>query len=93
MVVLSGADPLNLVGILTPEPRVAGVYKNRILLKDGLAIAALEGGELRRLAPSELDDDSLKALAARRSHLPLHPYLRSLSGRKPRVPPIVYTTF
>ena len=93
MVVLSGADPLNLVGILTPEARVAGIHRNRILLSDGVPIAALEGGELRRLAPCELDDDSLKALAARRSHQPLHPYLRSLSGRKPVVPPIVYTTF
>jgi len=64
-----------------------------VLLRDGVAIAALEGGELRRLAPSELDDDTLKALAARRSHRPLHPYLRSLSGRKPVVPPIPYTTF
>jgi len=84
---------LNLVGILTPEARVAGIHRNRILLSDGVPIAALEGGELRRLAPCELDDDSLKALAARRSHQPLHPYLRSLSGRKPVVPPIVYTTF
>jgi ATP-dependent Lhr-like helicase len=93
LVALSAADPLNLVGVLTPEPRVAAVSKNRILLKDGVAIAALEGGELRRLAPCELDDDSLKALAARRSHRPLHPYLRSLSDRKPKAPPIVYTTF
>jgi ATP-dependent Lhr-like helicase len=93
VVVLSGADPLNLVGILTPEARVAAIHRNRILLRDGVPLAALEGGELRRLAPCELDDDTLKALAARRSHQPLHPYLRSLSGRKPTVPPIVYTTF
>ncbi len=93
LVALSAADPLNLVGILTPEARVAAIQKNRILLKDGVAIAALEGGELRRLAPSELDDDTLKALAARRSHRPLHPYLRALSGRKPVVPPVPYTTF
>jgi ATP-dependent Lhr-like helicase len=93
VVVLSGADPLNLVGILTPEARVAGIHRNRILLRDGMPIAALESGELRRLAPSELADDALKALAARPSHRPLHPYLRSLSGRKPKVPPIVYTSF
>ena len=77
IVSLSAADPLNLVGILTPEPRVAGVYKNRILLKDGLAIAALEGGELRRLAPSELDDQTLHAFGARRTYRPLNPYLRA----------------
>jgi ATP-dependent Lhr-like helicase len=89
MVVLSAADPLNLVGILTPEARVAAIHRNRILLRDGVPLAALEGGELRRLAPCELDDDTLKALAARRSHQPLHPYLRAL--RKPKVPPVVYT--
>ena len=93
LVALSAADPLNLVGILTPEARVAAIHRNRVLLRDGVAIAALEGGELRRLAPSELDDETLKALAARRSHRPLHPYLRSLSDRKPKAPPIVYTTF
>jgi hypothetical protein len=72
---------------------VAAIQKNRILLKDGLAIAALEGGELRRLAPSELADDALRALAARPSHRPLHPYLRSLSGRKPKPPSIVKMSF
>ncbi len=67
LVALSGADPLNLVGIVTPEARVAGVTPNRVLFRDGLAIAALEGGELRRLAPSEFDDDALKTLFWRRS--------------------------
>jgi ATP-dependent helicase Lhr and Lhr-like helicase len=77
LVALSAADPLNLVGILTPGPRVAGIFRNRILLKDGIAIAALEGGELRRLGPSELDGDTLHAMAARRTHRPLNPYLRA----------------
>ena len=66
-VALSGADPLNLVGIVTPEARVAGVTPNRVLFRDGLAIAALEGGELRRLAASEFDDHTLKTLFWRRS--------------------------
>jgi len=67
LVALSGADPLNLVGIVTPEARVAAITPNRVLFRDGLAIAALEGGELRRLAPSEFDDDTLKTLFWRRS--------------------------
>jgi len=85
LVALSGADPLNLVGILTPEARVAALQKNRVLLRDGVAVAALEGGALRRLAASELDDETLKAMAARRTHRPLHPYLRSLT--RPVSPP------
>jgi len=61
-VALSAADPLNLVGIVTPDARVAAIAPNRVLFRDGLAIAALEGGELRRLAVSEHDDATLKSL-------------------------------
>ena len=83
LVVLSAADPLNLIGILTPEARVAAVYRNRILLKDGLPIAAVEGGQMRRLAESDLDDQKLKTLLARRSlRHPLRPYLRSPTARE-----------
>jgi ATP-dependent Lhr-like helicase len=85
LAVLSAADPLNLVGILTPHARIASVYRNRILLKDGLPIAALEGGELRRLAESAFDDDHLKSLLARRSlRLPLKPHLRLPTAREAR---------
>ena len=42
---LSGADPLNLVGILTPGPRLAALTGNRVLYRNGLPIASLAGGE------------------------------------------------
>jgi len=44
--VVSGADPLNLAGILLPGPKVPGLYSNRVAFRDGLAIAALVGGEV-----------------------------------------------
>ena len=44
---LSGTDPLNLVGILTPGPKLAALTGNRLLYRDGLPIAALAGGEAR----------------------------------------------
>jgi ATP-dependent helicase Lhr and Lhr-like helicase len=44
---LSGADPLNLVGILTPGPKLAALTGNRLLYQDGLPVAALSGGETR----------------------------------------------
>jgi ATP-dependent Lhr-like helicase len=65
-VTLSAADPLNLVGILTPYARVAAISRNRVLFRDGLAVAALEGGALRRLADSESSDDTLQTLLSRR---------------------------
>jgi ATP-dependent Lhr-like helicase len=42
---LSGADPLNLVGILTPGPKLAALTGNRLLYRDGLPVASLAGGE------------------------------------------------
>ena len=78
LVVLSAVDPLNLVGILTPEDRVAAVYRNRVLYRDGLPIAALEGGQMRRLAASEQSDEQLRTLLARRSlRHPARPHLRT----------------
>jgi ATP-dependent Lhr-like helicase len=41
---LSGADPLNLAGILTPGPKLAGLTGNRLLYRDGLPVALFAGG-------------------------------------------------
>ena len=46
LITISGADPLNLAGILTPGPRVAAIAAHRILLSDGVPIASLEAGEI-----------------------------------------------
>ena len=50
--VVSGADPLNLAGILTPGRKIAAIAANRILYRDGLPVAGREGGELVELHPS-----------------------------------------
>ena len=82
-VVIGAADPLNLVGILTPESRVPAVHTNRLLLEDGLPIAALEGGEVRRLAATRLGDEELRSLLARRSlRHSLQPHLRMATARE-----------
>jgi ATP-dependent helicase Lhr and Lhr-like helicase len=46
---LSGADPLNLAGILTPGPKLAALTGNRLLYRDGLPIALFAGGEVQFL--------------------------------------------
>jgi ATP-dependent helicase Lhr and Lhr-like helicase len=46
---LSGADPLNLAGILTPGQKLAALTSNRLLYRDGLPLALLAGGEVRYL--------------------------------------------
>ena len=53
LVSLSGADPLNLAGVLTPGPKLAGLTRNRVLYRDGIPIALLEGGEIRFLETLE----------------------------------------
>ena len=45
LVSISAADPLNLVGILTPDHRIAATPKNRVLFRDGIPIAFREGRE------------------------------------------------
>ena len=46
LITLSAVDPLNLAGILTPGARIASVWKNRILLRDGVPVAGLEAGKI-----------------------------------------------
>jgi len=82
-VALSAADPLNLVGILTQDARVAAITPYRILFRDGLAIAALERGKVRRLAASEFDDATLKSLFWPRSTSEMEPRpLSEISRRR-----------
>ena len=49
MISVSAADPLNLVGVITPGPRVTAHTANRILYRDGAPVAVLESGETRFL--------------------------------------------
>ena len=53
VVSVSAADPLNLVGILTPGPRVPAVATNRLLLRAGVPIACREGNVTRLLGEHE----------------------------------------
>jgi ATP-dependent helicase Lhr and Lhr-like helicase len=61
---LSGADPLNLVGILTPGPKLAALTGNRLLYRDGLPVALLSAGEVQFLETldSASEWDGRKAL-------------------------------
>ncbi len=45
LVSVSAADPLNLIGIITPGRRITGHISNRILYRHGEPIAVLEAGE------------------------------------------------
>jgi ATP-dependent Lhr-like helicase len=44
---VSAADPLNLVGIVTPGGRLAALTRNRVLYRGGVPLAVRESGETR----------------------------------------------
>jgi ATP-dependent Lhr-like helicase len=76
LVALCAADPLNLQGILTPGPRIGALTGNRILFRDGLPVATLESGQIRRLADDSSVSDLVIEKALRIGNLPvsLRPY-------------------
>jgi ATP-dependent Lhr-like helicase len=49
MISVSAADPLNLLGVVTPGGRLSSAAANRVLYRDGVPIAILEAKELRFL--------------------------------------------
>ena len=51
LIPISGADPLNLSGILAPGPRIAAITAHRILLRGGVPVAALKAGEVISMEP------------------------------------------
>ena len=46
LLVVTGADPVNLVGILTDHPRVPSIASNKVAYVDGVPLAALQGGDV-----------------------------------------------
>jgi ATP-dependent Lhr-like helicase len=49
LIAISAADPLNLTGIVTAGDRLRAVSGNRLVYRDGVPVAAMEGDILRML--------------------------------------------
>jgi ATP-dependent Lhr-like helicase len=78
LVSVSGADPLNLVGVIAPGAKVPALLNNRVLYRDGVAIATLVAGEIQwieNLGPAEARAAE-NALVKRQIGSPLLAYLR-----------------
>jgi len=77
LITLSAADPLNLQGILTPGPRIAALTASRILFRDGLPVAALEAGEIRKISGAPVSDLQIEtALRIGKLRPSLRPYYK-----------------
>ena len=70
MISISAADPLNLLGVVTPGGRLSPAASNRILYRDGVPIAILEAKELRYLVEMAAADQWQARNALLRRHIP-----------------------
>jgi len=68
---LSAADPLNLIGILTPGARLASLSGNRLLYRDGLPIATYAADEVHYLVDLPAKEHWEVQTALLRRHAPL----------------------
>jgi len=77
LISVGGADPVNLVGIITPGARVPALPGNRILYRDGHAVAVRTAGETEFLSRIEADEEwkIKKALVRRQFPERLRAYL------------------
>ncbi|HEY3177753.1 MAG TPA: DEAD/DEAH box helicase [Casimicrobiaceae bacterium] len=78
LVSVCGADPLNLVGLVVPGPKVSALTNNRVLYRDGIPIAALVSGEIQWIVELEAREARAveDALIKRQVGSPLLAYLR-----------------
>ena len=78
MVSLSAADPLNLVGILSPGNRLPALTDNRVLFQGGLPIAVRESGKYQFLVSLSAASqwEAKTALVRRNIPAQLRSYLR-----------------
>ena len=79
LIAVSAADPLNFTGILTPGDRVRAAAGSRVVYRNGVPIAAMEGDLLKWLTEVEPDvaADAAAVAAGRRA-----PLVRGLVGRR-----------
>jgi ATP-dependent Lhr-like helicase len=68
---LSAADPLNLIGIITPGARLASLAGNRLLYRDGLPIATYAAEEVQYLVDLPEKEQWEAQTALLRRHTPL----------------------
>jgi ATP-dependent Lhr-like helicase len=79
LLVVSAADPLNLAGILTPGDRVRAVTGSRIVYRDGVPLAVMEGHYIRPLAT--IDPAEAGAIASALAGRPVPPVVSGYIGR------------
>ncbi|WP_245537998.1 DEAD/DEAH box helicase [Rubinisphaera brasiliensis] len=83
LLMLRACDPLNLAGILTPQPRVPATASNRVIYWRGEAVAAIQKKELRLLLPLTTEDCLILAQLLQISPGEMSSARHKLHGNKP----------
>jgi len=79
LIAISAVDPLNLTGVLTSADRVRSMTSSRLVYRDGVALAALEGDYVRPLA--DIDASVAGGLATALAGRPLPAVTSGFVGR------------
>jgi ATP-dependent Lhr-like helicase len=78
---ISGADPLNLAGIVTTGERVRAVAATRIVYRDGVPLAAMEGDFVRPLGGEDVGPAVAADVATLLAGRPMPPVMSGFLGR------------
>jgi ATP-dependent Lhr-like helicase len=79
LVALSAADPLNVVGVLTPGRRVPSLSGNRVLYRDGIPVAVREG-QTTEVIDGAAEDEAAWALKSALVGRVVSPRVRAYLG-------------
>jgi ATP-dependent Lhr-like helicase len=79
--VISGADPLNLAGIVTAGERVRAVAATRVVYRDGIPLAAMEGDYVRPLIETDVAPALASDVASLLAGRPMPPVISGFVGR------------
>lgn len=93
-VVLHAVDPLNLVGAVIGDSRIAAVANNAIILRDGKCVAAKQADQIEFFDSLSQDDQAAMRRALQTGKRDAEPHLRSVwikTDREPRKSPELTT--
>jgi ATP-dependent helicase Lhr and Lhr-like helicase len=79
LITISAVDPLNLTGVLTSADRIRSLTSNRLVYRDGVALATKEGDYVRPLV--EIDPASAANVASALAGRPLPAVTSGFVGR------------
>jgi ATP-dependent Lhr-like helicase len=79
LITISAVDPLNLTGVLTSGERVRSITSSRLVYRDGVPLAAMEGDYVRPLA--EIDPAVAGGIASALAGRRLPPVTSGFVGR------------